>query len=469
MTTCPVCSRTGDGCARIGRVVTCVSGHTGAPPTGFTFKGRARTGVYKYHADDDATAEPGGDQSRRNSIPASKEKGLAGMESKPPKRRPRPTPGDGKPSPTNGANSIPAGPRSISAGYESDWTPIPLSQIPASAAVDWVWTGFAARGMVTLLVGLFKLGKTTLLAWLLREMAVGGDLAGEVKPGRVLVVSEESGKLWALRRDEMQLGDHVELLARPFKGRCNWHEWERLIDRVAALTRERGYALVVFDTLASLWPVVDENSAADVLRAVLPLHRIVEAGAALLLNHHPRKSDGAEGTASRGSGALPGFVDVIIELRPFAAGDRHNRRRTLACFSRLDETPAEVVIELTDTGYVAIGDKADAGRADRRRLLQSLLPAHPPGATVEEIRDNWPDGGQKPGVRTLRDDLKAMDVRTTGEGVKGDRFRYYLAPNPSCADNGGATPGLSNDESAPAPDYSNYPEAAGDVTTENSP
>ncbi len=47
--------------------------------------------------------------------------------------------------------------------------------------------------------------------------------------------------------------------------------------------------------------------------ALVPLHAITEAGAAVVIVHHPRKSDGAQGTAARGSGAISGFVDIIAD------------------------------------------------------------------------------------------------------------------------------------------------------------
>lgn len=86
---------------------------------------------------------------------------------------------------------------------------------------------------------------------------------------------------------------------------------------------------MVLDTLAGFLPVRDENDSAGMLQALTPLHAVTEAGAALLLIHHPRKSDATEGQASRGSGALPGFVDIVIEMRRLAPQDREDRRRVL--------------------------------------------------------------------------------------------------------------------------------------------
>jgi hypothetical protein len=49
----------------------------------------------------------------------------------------------------------------------------------------WLWHGYLAAGNVTLLVGQWKAGKTTLLSVLLARLGAGGTLAGRaVRPGR---------------------------------------------------------------------------------------------------------------------------------------------------------------------------------------------------------------------------------------------------------------------------------------------
>jgi len=197
------------------------------------------------------------------------------------------------------------------------------------------------------------------------------------------------------------------------------------IDHLAKLVTERRFDAVVLDTWSAMSPSPDENDAARMLTALTPLNRISEAGAAVLLVHHPRKSDGGEGMAARGSGALPGFVDIILELRRFAPSERADRRRTLTCFSRFDESPAEAVVELTGDGYRSVGTKAAARQTDRLATLADMLPTEGPGLTVQELRDAMTP---KPGLRTVRADL-AEGARLgrwlqSGAGTKGDPHRY---------------------------------------------
>lgn len=312
------------------------------------------------------------------------------------------------------------------------WTPVPLSQLGEGDAVDWAWNGYLARGHITLFTGLWKSGETTLVAYLLREFGSGGELAGAVNPTRVVVVSEESRGLWVRRRDEIGIGDHVHVVCRPFKTRPALGEWRVMLDDIATYISAHGVGVVIFDTLSTLWPTSDENDATKVTDALLPLHALTEVGAAVLLVHHPRKSDAGEGRAARGSGALPGFVDVIIELRRFQAENREDRRRVLTGYSRFDETPSEVVVELSDEGYRMVGTKRDASQADRMAVIGELLPSEGDGATAAELHTAWPDADvARPGKRTIQIDLRkgAAEGRwvESGIGARGSPYRYRLA------------------------------------------
>jgi RecA-family ATPase len=223
--------------------------------------------------------------------------------------------------------------------------PIPADQlVERDADAAWLWKGYLARNFVTLLSALWKAGKTTLLSHLLKTCGEGGQLLDQdVQALKVLYVTEEHHNLWARRRTRLGIGSWVRFLIRPFKTKPTMDGWLQFLDYLGRKLKDWPADLVVFDTLSKLWPVKDENNASEVTEALMPLRAIAEQRALLLL-HHLRKSDGQEGTASRGSGALPADVDILLELRRHDAGDRHSRKRVLTGVGRFEETPGEVVI-----------------------------------------------------------------------------------------------------------------------------
>jgi hypothetical protein len=315
--------------------------------------------------------------------------------------------------------------------------PIPASQLATGgASANWLLHGYVARQSITLLTSLWKAGKSTWLANLVKAMSQGETLAGlSVAAGNVLVVSEESAALWAGRRDKLGISDHALFYLRPFLGRPDMPRWEGFIEHLARLVRQRDLSLVCFDTLAALSPCNDENDAAKMMAALTPLLRITDAGAGVLLVHHPRKGDGGEGQASRGSGALPGFVDIILEMRRVQPKDRSNRQRELTAYSRFDETVPELVIELAEDGigYRSLGTPSDADRQSRWKAIRDHLPGEGPGKTPEELLVEWPSDRPKLSERTLELDLsqgaKAGYWSKSGAGKKGDPYRYWSNGN----------------------------------------
>jgi hypothetical protein len=306
--------------------------------------------------------------------------------------------------------------------------PKPISQVaPDFTGVPWLWRGYLGRGVYTLLLGLWKSGKTTLISHLLRAMATEGYFCGfPVKQARVLVISEESEAKWGERRDALGLGDHIHLICRPWRARPKLDEWRAFVTHIAGLVQENGYDLVIFDPISELWPVWDENDAGQVNSAMIPLHAISETGAGVLLVHHPNKSDATEGRASRGSGALTAFVDVILEFRRYDP-EHESSKRTLRGYSRYDDTPSEVIVELTEDGYRLVGTRGEVERTERLDVLLEILGDAP--LTVAEIWSAWPEE-PRPSQRTVERDLSELvrlgQVRRLGSGTRGDPVRFRI-------------------------------------------
>ncbi|MBS0198077.1 MAG: AAA family ATPase [Planctomycetes bacterium] len=316
-----------------------------------------------------------------------------------------------------------------SACVRKEWgVPIPITDLGPQAPPPWIWKGFLARGHSSLVIAHPKVGKTTLLAHLLRALSHGDQLGCEVLDAPILVVSEESRYLWTMRRDALELPKSVHVWSRPFRGRPSRTEWEQWCLHVGNLVRKTGYGLVVIDTLANLWWVDHENDASESAQALAPLSDILLADAALKVIHHSRKSGGGEGLSCRGSSYIMSWADIVIEMRRHRPEDDRDRKRILKGSGRFDECFRETVIELSGGRYQILGDAEQATQSSRLSIIENMLPTNAPGLTPEEVLANWPNG-VKPGVTTVRKDLKLGSEksrwREAGVGVRGDALRYY--------------------------------------------
>lgn len=365
------------------------------------------------------------------------------------------------PTVTFGAGDGPAGPsETTDPARLFKW----MSELRHREANDkWLWHGLLSRGGVTLLSALWKAGKSTLLTHLARAFdGRHADFLGlEIVPARVLYVTEEHEELWAERRDELGIGDHVGMVCRPFKGRPSPAEWAAFIGELVKAVSDHRFDLVVLDTISKLWPVREENDAGQVEDALMPLWNVTNMGAALLLVHHNRKSDGKEFTGMRGSGGLPAFCETLVEFRRNSEDSRDNKR-VLTNGGRYRETPHKLLIELTPSGYVSHGDPDDPGvrvvfgEQAWKGEVDGLVPDAPPGRTVDEIHAEL---DKVPGCKGARNqDLIALlnarfeggEYERIGKGTKGSAFRYYrVTAKGSTPCNGGEEP---NEE--PNPDES---------------
>ena len=300
---------------------------------------------------------------------------------------------------------------------------------PAAASVEWLWNGFLMPGDIALLTSQWKTGKTTLLSGLLRHLADGKPFLGRAtRPARAFVVSEESHAQWGERLRLTPIGPHVELLARPFRGRPTPDEWELLIDRAIGAKTE----LFVVDPIASFLPGRSESEATSVLESLQPLLRMTAAGIAVLLLHHPRKKASEIGSSARGSGALLGFVDTSLELSRADRWDMESNRRLIRAQSRRGETPARLAYEWNRaTGaFTLTADPRQRQFEENWVAIHALLKERTEGISSREVAEYWPDEGARPNKNAIYAWMNiAFDrklVRREGQGTRMKPWRYRL-------------------------------------------
>lgn len=272
--------------------------------------------------------------------------------------------------------------------------------------IEWVWEGFLAKGYITLISAWPKTGKTTLLAHFLEAQDRGDDsfLQHELKSTRTLVLSEESHGLWVARREGFNFsGERVLLNAGPMARRLGNATWEQYLIQLVEVCKQHSVELVVFDTLASFWPVTEENSSGNVGLSLRPLRHLTNAGLSVLLVHHERKSGGEYGAEARGSNAITAYVDILVNLKRPKNGSAHTR--VITTMSRLADAPENLTIELVDDEYIVKEGLSPQFESNFSSVLEHI-PVFPESISQKELQAKLKNTGESPSGPTLHRWLK---------------------------------------------------------------
>jgi hypothetical protein len=304
----------------------------------------------------------------------------------------------------------------------------------APSEVPWVVKPWAARGALTEVEGKIKsAGKTTWVMHLGRAVLDGREFLGELTDRSAVVYLTEqpyTSFREALRRADLLERDDFRVLSRMSVLGLTWREIADLALEECIRTEAK---LLVVDTLSPFAGLAGdaENSAGDAQAAVAPLQAIAHsAGIAIIIVRHSRKGGGEVGESGRGSSAFGGAVDLLVSLRR-REGNAPKSERVIYTLGRFDETPDDLVIDLTEDGYVAVGSEEDAGKG---MLREAALAGLEGGASLTEpelLEAIEADIGEGRGHRTvlrrvLNEERQKDTLYRVGAGKRGDPFRYQL-------------------------------------------
>jgi hypothetical protein len=305
--------------------------------------------------------------------------------------------------------------------YKNAWL-----QSPQPRPDHWLWDGVVAYEAITLLSAPEKAGKTTLLSLLLDRRRQGGSLLGRpVRPGRTVVCSEEHINLWAMRQPPLDFGPRLEF-HHPSWSKPTPRGWRRFIDHLLELGED--VDLVVFDPVMHFLPAAQHNPTA-LRRALAELRVVANAPAGVLLLHQTS----AVRSRSRARGPLAAFADILIDMQ-VPPGDRLTRRRHFFGVGRYPGTLQHVAADLNAEGtdYMVLPNAAaETASAPALETLRQILSQSASALTRQEILARWPESSSPPHIdslwRTLARGCELGILVRTGEGTKGDPFRYRLA------------------------------------------
>jgi hypothetical protein len=302
--------------------------------------------------------------------------------------------------------------------HESNFHPVSADQLLSEPPeeIDWVLEDYLPVGGLGLLAGKPKEGKTTIGYELAVKVALGLPFLGrQTRKGAVLILAlEEHAREVRMRLRNLGASElpNVFLHIGPLEPTAT------TLNSISAFAQEHCVCLILIDTLSTFWKIDNENDAAEMTRVIKPLLALPRnSGACVLLIHHARKSEGSYGDEIRGSGALFAAVDVALILK------RHEvqNQRLLQAQSRYPETPSELVLELRETGYVALGDPASTGKHAKLAKLAGILSDSLEAADTIAKRAGL---SQREGHRLLGILVKGGKAFREGKGVKNDPYRF---------------------------------------------
>jgi hypothetical protein len=151
----------------------------------------------------------------------------------------------------------------------------------------------------------------------------------------------------------------------------------------------------------------------------------------VIVVRHSRKGGGEVGEAGRGSSAFAGAMDLLVSLQR-RRGNHPKTQRIITTLGRFDEPPDDLVIDLTEEGYVSLGAEEDAGREEIRAALFGLLRD---GAELSEkevlsaLEGELGEGHvpRSSFQRVKNDELEKGTIVRTGTGKSNDAYRYALS------------------------------------------
>lgn len=284
--------------------------------------------------------------------------------------------------------------------------------------VEWFWKGYLGSGLLTLVASPPKAGKSTLLWELLKSMYKEEPLLGQgTKRVSTLLFTEESYATMSNRVKKLGIEDapvHVVTIQPGLN-------WNTLVPYAKNAIVKHGVKLVVLDTISRFWGLNSEDDAAEQLRALAPMFVLARHyGCALLFIHHTRKSGGSEGRSVRGSNALTGAVDIILEFGRLSPYDISNNRR-LSSLSRFSDTPEYLIGTLTPNGYILNAD----GDSETERSIITII-SEREGITSAELAEELNCSERQ--VQRVLAQLTGRGVLVRhGSGAGKSPFSYTLA------------------------------------------
>jgi AAA domain len=241
----------------------------------------------------------------------------------------------------------------------------------------------------------------------------------EAKQSGVLILSEERRGTLSSKVQRWNLNGFVHSLRRQ---QALEKSWAGVVYEAIVYCHQKGLGVLVVDTFSEWARIGNENEAGEILAAIGALQMAADTGLAVVVVSHQRKAPGRFGEAVRGSNALTGAVDIVLELER-SLSFRDANVRVLRAVSRYDETPDDLVVALTEDGYEVRGDSETAKAEEESEAILSALDGLS-SATTDDLAEATELHASK--VRRHASRLFGDErIGRTGCGKRNDPFVWH--------------------------------------------
>jgi len=211
--------------------------------------------------------------------------------------------------------------------------------------IDWFIDGILGRGLITELVAKVKMGKTTFMLQGIRAGIAGDDeYCGRAVHGplRAAYVTEEGWQTFQIAMMRYGLNDLVDNDAffTVFDFETEDVDAKKpnlpfVIDSLIRHATEDNVDVVILDTLSIIASLDEEDHSGRAAGVMAEVRRLSTAGFAVGILRHSRKSGGDVGDAGRGSSAISGYCDILLQIEPFKGDEDATSARVMRTKSRL--------------------------------------------------------------------------------------------------------------------------------------
>jgi bifunctional DNA primase/polymerase-like protein/AAA domain-containing protein/primase-like protein len=261
----------------------------------------------------------------------------------------------------------------------------------------WIVQDFVAPGCLTEIVGKVKKGKSPLVYQLVAAVHKGEPFLDRptVKNSVLILTEQLGGSLKATLARARLLGGTtgVYVMLKPNIRAAG--SWANAVAVATQVCLRKNIQLIVVDTLSRLAGLTGESENQSGIVGLLdPFLPFRKSGGACIFVRHARKGQGDQpddiADAARGSSAITGDMDIILNLAPVKDADV----RKLSWQSRISDDPEDIFLEYQDGIYRIVQEpegqhlkKANARLDQMKAALESGM--DPKGITALMKHLGW--------------------------------------------------------------------------------